>query len=116
MRISLLLPLGSFASPHSHAGLASRVAASGPFTVFSILSASQKKPKAFSNLAILAAHGRGQERWGPAASNIVVEAFRVAWQIQAIAAAPHYQRRQLEGSDPAGIPAREPRPRKWLPH
>jgi hypothetical protein len=44
----------------------------------------------------------------PAASNIVVEAFRVAWQIQTVADAPHYQRRQLEGSDPAGIPAREP--------
>jgi hypothetical protein len=44
----------------------------------------------------------------PAANNVVVEAFRVARQIQAVAAAPHYQRRQLEGSDPAGIPAREP--------
>ena len=40
MRIVLLLPLASFASPHSHVGLALRIAASGPFTVFSIRSTS----------------------------------------------------------------------------
>ena len=41
----------------------------------------------------------------PAAVNVVVEAFGIASRNQAVAAAPHYQRRQLELCDPAGIGA-----------
>ena len=41
----------------------------------------------------------------PAAVNVVVEAFGIGWRNQAVAAAPHYQRRQLELGDPAGIGA-----------